>query len=312
MIHATLQQFRLFEAVARLKNITRAADEVHLTQPAVSIQMKRLEQSIGMPLFEQVGKQLHLTEVGKEIYEASRDIIQRLDELDSSLDEMRGEVAGPINLAVVSSAKYFLPYLLGNFMQRYPKVIPRLNVTNRARLITRLSANEDHLYIMGQVPEELSVVAYPFLENILVVVARPDHPLAHQKKLTLADIAKEKIIGREPGSGTRKAVEDLFIEQGLQIAPYLELGSADAIKHGVMGGLGIAILSLHSLRLELAANKLVVLDVENFPLRRRWYAVHRKGKHLPKSAQAFLDYLQQEGENEVAHLLAQSHNGLND
>src|SRR5512143_1403540 len=303
MIHATLQQLRLFEAVARLKSYTRAAEEVHLTQPAVSIQVKRLEENVGMPLFEQVDKQMHLTVAGRELYDACRDVLQRLGDLDAALDNLKGEVAGPISLCVVSSAKYFLPYLLGSFMRRYPKVEPRLQVTNRARLLARLSANEDDLYIMGQVPEELPVDEHPFLENVLVVVAHPDHPLAKQKKITLEQLAKERFVGREAGSGTRKAVEEMFKERGLKVAPYIELSSNEAIKHGVLAGLGIAVLSQPSVRLELAAGELVVLDVEGFPLRRRWYAVHRKGKRLSRAAQTFLEYLQQEGEEEVRELL---------
>lgn len=303
MLHATLQQIRLFEAVARLKSYTRAAEEVHLTQPAVSIQVKRMEGHIGMPLFEQIGKRLHLTQVGEEVYTACHDVLDRLNDLEVSLDNLRGEVAGPVKLTVVSSAKYFLPYLLGSFVRRYPKVEPRLKVTNRARLLDRLNANEDDLYIMGQVPEELPVVEYPFLENVLVVVARPDHPLAARDAIPLKRLAKEPFVGREPGSGTRKAVEELFRAEGESVTPQIELSSSESIKHGVMAGLGIAVLSIHSLRLELAANKLVILDVKGFPLHRRWYAVHRKGKRLSHTAQAFLDYLRDEGEQEVGHLL---------
>lgn len=303
MLHSSLQQLRLFEATARLKSITRAAEEKHLTQPAVSIQMKKLEEAVGMPLFEMVGRQLHLTVAGHELYGACRDVLQRLADLDATLTDLHGEVTGPINLVVVSSAKYFLPYLLGSFIARYPKVEPRLQVTNRARLLERLDANEDHLYVMGQVPEDLPVVEYPFLENILVPVARPDHPLARQKNIPLRTLAEQRLIGREPGSGTRKVVEELFAKAGLKASPYMELAGADEIKHGVMAGLGLAVLSLHSLRLELAAKKLVVLDVDKFPLRRRWYAVHRKGKRLSLAAQTFLDYLQQEGEQEIEHLL---------
>lgn len=303
MIHATLQQLRLFEAVARLKGVTRAAEEVHLTQPAVSIQIKRLEEHIGSPLIEQVGRRINLTVAGQEVYDACRDVLQRLGDLEAALDDLRDEVSGPLNLVVVSSAKYFLPYLLGNFLGRYPMVKPRLIVTNRAKLLTRLSTNEDHLYIMGQVPEEMPVEEYPFLENVLVVVARPDHPLCRRRNIGMEEIVRQPVVGREPGSGTRKAVEELFAAAGLSITPYIEMGGADEIKHAVMAGLGIAVLSVHSLRLELAADKLRILDVNGFPLRRRWYAVHRKGKRLSRAAQGFLDYLQQEGEQEIAHLL---------
>ena len=246
---------------------------------------------------------MHLTVAGRELYDACRDVLQRLGDLDAALDNLKGEVAGPISLCVVSSAKYFLPYLLGSFVRRYPKVEPRLQVTNRARLLTRLSANEDDLYIMGQVPEELPVDEYPFLENVLIVVAHPEHPLAHEKGITLERLAQERFVGREAGSGTRKAVEEMFLARGLKIAPYIELSSNEAIKHGVLAGLGVAVLSQPSVRLELAAGELVVLDVESFPLRRRWYAVHRKGKRLSRAAQTFLEYLQQEGEDEVRELL---------
>ena len=303
MFHATLQQLRLFAAVAEHRSVTRAAAEVHLTQPAVSIQIKRLEAKVGMPLIEHIGKELHLTVAGEAVFEAAQDVLERLNDLETSLNDLRGEVAGPLNVHVVSSGKYFMPQLLGSFVRRYPKVEPRLQITNRASLLASLAKNQSDLYIMGQPPEGVSVVEYPFLENVLVVVARPDHPLAGSKKIPLARIAKERFVGRESGSGTRKAVEKLFHDKGLDISPYIELDSAEGIKQGVMGGLGIGVLSRHSLRLELDAGELVVLDVAGFPLRRRWYVSHREGKRLSRAAQLFLQYLQEEGEEEVAELL---------
>jgi DNA-binding transcriptional LysR family regulator len=304
MFHATLQQLRLFAAVAQHKSVTRAAEEVHLTQPAVSIQIKRLEAKVGMPLIEHIGKELHLTVAGEEVLDASKDVLERLSDLETSLNDLRDEVAGPLNVHVVSSGKYFMPHLLGSFVRRYPKVEPRLRITNRARLLSSLAKNESDLYIMGQPPEEVSVAEYPVLENVLVVVARPDHPLAGKKKIPLARIAGERFVGRESGSGTRKAVENLFEEKGLNMTAYIELGSAEGIKQGVAGGLGIGVLSRHSLRHELDAGELVVLDVAGFPLRRRWYVSHREGKRLSRAAQVFLQYLQEEGEEEVADLLA--------
>ncbi len=304
MFHATLQQLRLFAAVAEHKSVTRAAEEVHLTQPAVSIQIKRVEGRVGMPLIEHIGKELHLTVAGEEVFEASKDVLERLSDLETSLNDLRGEVAGPLNVHVVSSGKYVMPHLLGSFVRRYPKVEPRLQITNRARLLASLAKNESDLYIMGQPPEGVSVAEYPFLENILVVVARPDHPLAGRKKIPLARIARERFVGRESGSGTRKAVEKLFDEKGLDISPYIELSNTEGIKQGVIGGLGIGVLSKHSLRLELDAGELVVLNVTGVPIRRRWYVSHREGKRLSRAAQLFLQYLQEEGEEEVAHLLA--------
>jgi DNA-binding transcriptional LysR family regulator len=303
MFHATLQQLRLFAAVAEHKSVTRAAEEVHLTQPAVSIQVKRLEAKVGMPLIEHIGKELHLTVAGEEVFDAAKDVLERLSDLETTLNDQRGEVSGPLNIHVVSSGKYFMPHLLGSFVRRYPKVEPRLEITNRASLLSSLAKNQSDLYIMGQPPEGVSVVEYPFLENILVVVARPDHPLAGKKKIPLAKIAKERFVGRESGSGTRKAVEKLFHDKGLDISAYIELDSAEGIKQGVIGGLGIGVLSKHSLRLELDAGELVILDVQGFPLRRRWYVSHREGKRLSRAAQLFLQYLQEEGEEEVADLL---------
>jgi LysR family transcriptional regulator, low CO2-responsive transcriptional regulator len=304
VFHATLQQLRLFAAVAEHGSVTRAAQEVHLTQPAVSIQIKRLEGKVGMPLIEHIGKELHLTVAGEEVFGAAKDVLERLGDLETSLNDLRGEVSGPLNIHVVSSGKYFMPHLLGSFVRRYPKVEPRLQITNRASLLAGLAKNQSDLYIMGQPPEGVSVVEYPFLENILVVVARPDHPLAGKKKISLARIAKERFVGRESGSGTRKAVEKLFGDKGLSMEAYIELDSAEGIKQGVTGGLGIGVLSKHSLRLELEAGELVVLDVVGFPLRRRWYVSHREGKRLSRAAQRFLQYLQEEGEEEVAELLA--------
>jgi DNA-binding transcriptional LysR family regulator len=303
MFHATLQQLRLFAAVAEHKSVTRAAEEVHLTQPAVSIQIKRLEGKVGMPLIEHIGKELHLTVAGEEVYDAAKDVLERLGDLENTLNDLQGEVAGPLNVHVVSSGKYFMPHLLGSFVRRYPKVEPRLEITNRALLLSSLAKNQSDLYIMGQPPEEVSVIEYPFLENILVVVARPDHPLAGKRRISLARIAEERFVGRESGSGTRKAVEKLFHDKGLDISAYIELDSAEGIKQGVIGGLGIGVLSKHSLRLELDAGELVMLDVQGFPLRRRWYVSHREGKRLSLAAQVFLQYLQEEGEREVAHLL---------
>ena len=287
----TLQQLKLFEAVARHGSITRAAEEVHLTQPSVSMQVKTLEEKLGLPLTEQMGKVLHLTQAGEEVANAARDVLGRMSDLQGALEDMHREVAGPLSVAVVSTAKYFLPQIIGDFKRRYPKVEPRLQITNRENLLSRISDNADDLYIMGQPPEEDPVVAEPFLENIIVCTARADHPLAQQSRIPLSRVAQEDIIRRELGSGTRKAVERLFGEAGVSLTTHLEFDDSEAIKQGVISGLGVAFLSQHSLRLELAAGELAILDVEGFPLRRRWYAMHRQGKRLSNAAQSFLDFL---------------------
>jgi DNA-binding transcriptional LysR family regulator len=299
-MHFTLQQLKLFESVSRNASYTRAAEELHLTQPAVSIQIKRLEEQVGLPLFEIVGKRIFPTAAGKTMYAAASDILARVAELNNSVESLKGEVKGPLQVSVVTTSKYFMPHLLGIFLAQYPDVEPKLIFTNRAKVIQRLHNNEDDFVVMGQIPDDEDLETYPFLENILVPVAHPKHPLASKKKIPLKDIANERFLLREMGSGTRLVFDRLLEEKGLKVMPYMELGSSEAIKQGVMAGLGLAVLSLHSLRLEQTAHKLVVLDVEGFPIKRRWYAVHLKGKKLSLVARTFLDFI-----------LTESHSVLN-
>ncbi len=295
-MHLTLQQLRLFESVVRNHSFTRAAEEMHLTQPAVSIQLKRLEDQVGLPLLENVGKKIFPTTAGKTMHAAALDILGRVSELQCEVESLKGDIKGPLQLAVVTTGKYFMPHLLGHFLQLHPGVVPSLEFTNRARLVERLMNNEDDFVVMGRIPEdEERLVSYPFLENILAFVAPPDHPLAKRKRLSLQEVIKERFLGREPGSGTRLALERVLRETGLEVEPYMELGSSEAIKQAVMGGLGIGLLSLHSVRVEQAAGKLVILNVSGFPIKRRWYAVHLKGKKLSLVAQSFLDFILEEG-----------------
>ncbi len=291
-MHLTLQQLRLFEAVVRHGSFTRTAEEMHLTQPAVSIQIKRLEEQMGTPLLEQVGKKIFPTAAGRVVHAAAGDILSRLEVLEGEMEILKGEVRGPLQLSVVTTGKYFMPHLLGHFLQLYPDVEPRLKFTNRARVVERLLANEDDFVVMGQIPEDDErLVSFPFLENILGFVATPDHPLAGRRNISLEEAVAQRFIVREPGSGTRLVLERLLRKAGLEVEPYMELGSSEAIKQAVLAGLGIAVLSLHSLRLEQATGKLVVLDVEGFPVRRRWYAVHLKGKRLSLAARTFLEFI---------------------
>lgn len=296
-MHFTLQQLRLFEAVSRRSSYTRAAEELHLSQPAVSIQIKRLEEQVGLPLFEVVGKKIFPTAAGNAMYEASVDILNRVGELKNTVEELKGVVKGPLQLSVVTTSKYFMPHLLGTFLNQYPEVEPKLVFTNRARVIQRLYDNEDDFVVMGQVPEDSKLETHPFLENILVPVAHPSHPLAKKKNITLEELVKERFLVREEGSGTRLVFDRLLEKNGLNIEPYMELGSSEALKQAVMAGLGLAILSLHSLRLEQAAKKIVVLNVEGFPLKRRWFAVHMKGKKLSLVARTFHDFIIAESNN---------------
>ncbi len=295
-MHLTLQQLRLYEAVSRLGSYTRAAEELCITQPAVSIQIKRLEGQVGLPLFEHVGKKTFPTAAGKTMYAASVDILDRVRLLKDSIEELKGTVKGSLQMSVVTTAKYFLPNLLGAFLQQYPEVEPKLKFTNRARVIERLMNNDDDFVVMGQIPKDDSLDAYPFLNNIIGIVAHAEHPLAGKKNITVEELATQRFLIRESGSGTRYVFDQYLNKHGLKIEPYMELGSSEALKQAVMAGLGIAVLSLHSVQLERDVNKLTVLDVEGFPLKRRWYAVHLKGRKLSLVARTFLDFILKESE----------------
>lgn len=290
-MHLTLQQLKLFESVVRNSSFTRAAEEMHLTQPAVSIQIKRLEGQAGVALLEQMGKKIFPTAAGKAVYETAQAVLGQLGDLKDEIESLKGEIRGPLQISVVTTGKYFMPHLLGHFLQKYPSVEPKLKFTNRARVVERLMENLDDFVVMGQIPDDGRLVSYPFLENILGFAAPSEHPFAGRKDLQLEEVIQERFIGREVGSGTRLALDRLLEKKGLQAEPYMELGSSEAIKQAVVAGLGIAVLSLHSLRLEQAAGKLVVLDVEGFPIKRRWYAVHLKGKRLSLVARTFLDFI---------------------
>jgi DNA-binding transcriptional LysR family regulator len=244
-----------------------------------------------MPLFEQVGKKIFPTAAGQALYEASCDILSRIDQLRDTVDDLQGKVKGPLRLSVVSTTEYFMPHLLGAFLQQYPDVEPKLRFTNRETVVQRLHDNLEDFVVMGQIPDDEAMEAYPFLENIVAVVAHPRHPLAGKNKVALKDLVSQRLLVREQGSGTRMAVDRRLAEHGITIEPYMELGSNEAIKQGVMAGLGIAAMSLHSVTLERRAGLLKVLTVQGFPIKRRWYVVHLKGKRLSLVARTFLDFI---------------------
>jgi DNA-binding transcriptional LysR family regulator len=293
--NATLHQLKVFEAVARHSSFTRAAEELFLTQPTVSMQVKQLSKAVGLPLFEQVGKRLYLTEAGKQLYKTCQDIFDRLSQFEIAIADLKGLKQGSLRLSVVTTAKYVIPRLLGPFCQRYPGIDVSLTVTNHEYLIENLVNNRDDLYILSQPPEDLDVVIHPFMENPLVVIAWRNHPLAQEKNIPLKRLAEEPFIMREPGSGTRKSVQKMFDEHGLDVRVKLDLGSNEAIKQAIAGGLGISVLSLHTLALEGTNSQLTLLDVEGFPIQRHWYVVYPAGKQLSIIAQTFFDYLLTEG-----------------
>ncbi|MBP0012986.1 MAG: LysR family transcriptional regulator [Roseofilum sp. SBFL] len=295
MRQATLHQLKVFEAAARHGSFTRAAEELYLTQPTISMQVKQLTKAVGMPLFEQIGKRLYLTEAGQELFAACCDVFDRISQLEMTISDLKGLKQGQLKLSVITTAKYFVPRLLGPFCQRYPGVDFALQVFNHEGLLARMSENLDDLYILSQVPENLDVAAHQFLENPLVVLAQREHPLVGQQKIPIERLSGEQFIMREEGSGTRRAVEKLFNEENISVKVKLELGSNEAIKQAIVGGLGLSVLSLHTLALEGATGKLAILDVEHFPIERNWFVVYPNGKQLSVVATAFLEYLLDEG-----------------
>ena len=290
--HATLRQLQLFEAIVRLGSFTRAAEELFLTQPTISTQIKKLSDTFGIPLFEHVGRSVKPTEAGLELYETCKLIFESLANLEMKVADIKGIKRGRLRLCVVTTAKYFAPEILGEFCQRYSGIEVTLKVTNRDRIIERMLANEDDLYIMGRQPEgDADVESFVFAPNPLVVMAPRDHPLVDQKNIPLSRIAEEPFILREPGSGIRDTALKLFESKGLKPIVRMELGSNEAIKHGVVGGLGLSVLSLHTLTLEGASGPVAILDVEDFPIQRQWYLVYPKNKELSVVARAFVEFL---------------------
>jgi DNA-binding transcriptional LysR family regulator len=287
----TFRQLRLLESVARNASYTRASEELHLTQPAVSTQIKQLEQEVGLPLFEQLGKKIYLTEAGKEMYEFSRGIAQQVRDIESVFDDLKGVKRGNLSLSVTSTGKYFAPYLLAEFVKLHPGTKVHLEVTNREEILVELQENIPNMAIMGRPPNTLELSSQEFMNNPLVVFSRPDHPLAKEKNIPISRLMEENFILRERGSGTRNAVEDFFEQRNMQLNTSMEMSRNEAVKHSVMAGLGLGIISLHALELELALNRIAILDVEGFPVMKKWYLVYRTGKRMSPIAQAFHDFV---------------------
>jgi LysR family transcriptional regulator, low CO2-responsive transcriptional regulator len=299
MKQATLHQLQILQEIAKHGSFTRAAEELDLTQPTVSQQIKKLTQTIGMPLFDQLGKQLYLTAAGKEVLAASTSISQQFADLEIALDELKGLKQGRINLVASTTAKYFVPRLLGTFRRKHPEIALALQITNQEGVLSRLANNQDDLYFTGRPPSEMDIELRPILENPLVVVASSEHPLAKEKNITLKRLAAEPFIFRESGSGTRLVIEQCLAENRVSVEVVMELSSNEAIKQAIAGGLGISILSQHSLALENQQGLLTILNVEGFPIQRHWYVIYPSGKHLSVAAQAFLDFSINEGKEIV-------------
>lgn len=294
MLHTTLRQLRVFDAVARHLNFSRAAESLFLSQPAVSMQIKQLEQNIGLPLLEQVGRRLNLTEAGRELLKYSRNILQQVQDMDTVFSEMKGLEHGQLNIAVVSTANYFMPQLLAKFIRLHPRINLGLSVANRDTVIKQLDENIADLAVMGQPPEGTDMLSQPFMPNPLVVIAAPDHPLAKLKKIKPRQLAEETFLLREKGSGTRGVVERFFSGHKLPLPTHMEMDTNEAIKQSVSAKIGIGIISRHGIEMELETKRLCILDVAGFPIVRDWHIVQRKNKRLSTAAQAFQQFLLEE------------------
>lgn len=291
MKNATFRQLKTFEAVARLLNYTRAAEELHLSQPAISMQIKQIEEHAGIALFEQIGKKTFLTQAGENVRRLSLAMLSQVKDCEDSLASLRGATGGHLELTVVSTAKYFAPQLLSAFSKPHAGVTIKLSVNNREQVIQQLMENRVDLAIMGRPPRGLNAIASAFAKHPHGIIAPPDHPMAKKKRINLKLLAGENFLIRESGSGTRTSMERVFTDHHVKLASSMELASNETIKQAVMAGLGLSYLSLHTVGLELAAGKLVRLDVIGTPVVREWFVIQRKGKILSPLAERFREFL---------------------
>jgi LysR family transcriptional regulator, low CO2-responsive transcriptional regulator len=296
MKNATLRQLKVFEAVARHRSFSRAAEELHLTQPAVSSQVRKLEEHAGLPLFEQLGKKIHLTPAGAQMLQSSRDIIQKFQEAEEAMAQYKGVSGGRLNVSVISAGDYFFPRLLVEFAQRHEGVTLNFGVCNREELLAQLRDNVTDLTVMVRPPEDEDTVAEPFAPHPYVVVAAPAHPLAKTARIPMYRVIREPFVVREKGSDTWNSMVEGFGDHlpGLNVA--MEIRSTETIKQAVIAGMGVSFLSAHTISRELQPGSLCILDVQGFPLMLNWYVVHRRAKRLPPVAQAFKNFLLADGE----------------
>ena len=291
LMRLTLRQLRVFRAVCETRSYSRAAEEMALTQPAVSLQIRQLEELIGQPLFEYVGKKLYLTHAAEALQRAGADNFGRLESFDMQLSELEGALQGQLSLTAESSAQYLVPHLFGEFRQLHPEVELQLTVTDHAQALRRMSVSRDELMILSQVPSGMNLEFNPFLINHIVAVAPAEHPLCRQAQLSLQELTAWPLLVREPGSGTRQACEAFCHDKRAHFPRTMQLGSLEAQRAGVLAGLGLALLPRHAVSLELASGRLRELPVAELPLRHSWCVVHPRDRHLSPVAQAFLDFI---------------------
>ncbi|MGD2119148.1 MAG: LysR family transcriptional regulator [Chromatiales bacterium] len=291
----TIRQLKVFQAVAQASSFTRASEQLHLSQPAVSLQVKQLEDNVGMALFERIGKKVFLTEAGEAIYDCSKTISEILSDTDEIIDNLKGLRRGRLNIAVATTASYFVTRMLAEFAKTYPEITVSLDVTNRQSLLQQLERNERDLVIMGEPPKDRDLKSQAFMDNPLIVIAHPGHPCANRKKVPISELKNQHFVSRESGSGTRAAIQRFLNAKGVEFDFTMEMTSNEAIKQAVAAGLGLGIVSKHTVELELSSGKLVMLDIDAFPIMRHWYVVSRAGKTLSPIARLFQSYVLERG-----------------
>jgi DNA-binding transcriptional LysR family regulator len=294
--HLTVRQLEVLAAVGREGSVTAAAEALHLTQPAVSMQLRQLEQQLELALFETVGRRLQITEPGKELVQLAIELLARLDDLEQTARSLRGVGHGRVRLGVVSTAKYFAPRLLAQFVKLHGGVEFRLTIHNRAEIIDQLQSYAIDLGIMGQPPEGMHLEGTAFAPNPLIVIAAPSHALSLRRGLRPLELADQPFVVREPGSGTRSAMDRYLADHDVRVRQVMEADSNETIKQAVMAGIGLGFLSLHTVRAELASGRLALLDVLGLPLRRQWFVVHSRKRRLTPAAQEFLQYVLREAD----------------
>lgn len=290
-MYVTFRQLRLFLALAETGSVSAAARATHVTQPTASMQLRQVSETLGVPLYEVIAKKVYLTDAGKELAQTGRAIANEWDVLEQKIDATKGLTRGKLRVAVVSTAKYFVPRLLGTFCVSYPEIDISLEILNRDGVLNRLRENLDDLYIMSKPPKDILIEDQILMPNPLVVIAASTDPLVKRRRLTLQNLNNKRFILRERGSGTRMAVDAHFKRLKFKPDLRLELGSNEAIKEAVAGGLGIAVVSSHSLQGNAAQQGVSVLKVIGFPIDSNWHVVHQKGKQLSPIAKVFQEHL---------------------
>ncbi len=301
----SLRQLATFQAVARLGSVTLAADELHLSQSAVSIQIAGLEAAAGAPLVVRTGRGVRLTEAGELLLTYADRMLALQTEASDEMATFLGAFSGTLRVGAVSTAEYWLPHLLVTFVNENPRVKLRLHVANRDEIVRSLAAQEIDIAVMGQPPDELKVAAAPFAKNPMAFMAAPNHPLMADPDLTMAKVAEAHLLVRERGSGSRTTVERLFREAGLRLRIGSELSSNESIKQMCAAGFGPAYLSMHTCILEMNAGLLKLLPLANNPIEREWFVVRVAAKKLPQVALAFEQFLLQQGQAEIHRRVAQ-------